>query len=149
MTVDNVTQVLNKIPGDKWEEVMGGVGGLDIPWQLLMEIKRRYSTDTEKNHACADYYVNCHPDAEWEHLTWKLYDKKESASARESKSFMSTGEHTIPLHTCSMATDVLYYTDLNCSYDKAIGTTAALIFLRYPVCDAFYIATGMNLCDFV
>jgi hypothetical protein len=29
MTVDNVTQILNKIPGDKWEEVMA-VAGLEI-----------------------------------------------------------------------------------------------------------------------
>ena len=58
MTVDNVTQILNKIPGDKWEEVMGAYGGgRDIPRPLLKEIQRRYSTDTEKNHACADYYI--------------------------------------------------------------------------------------------
>ena len=96
MTVDNVTQILNKIPGDKWEKVMGVYGGgLDIPKPLLREIQRRYSTDTEKNHACADYYVNCHPEAEWEHLTARLYLKKEFALARETKLFMSTGKNTI------------------------------------------------------
>ena len=88
MTVDNVTQILNKIP-DKMEEVMGGALGLYIPWPLL---KRRYSTDTEKIHTCADYYVNCHPWAEWERLTVILYQTKEFALARESKSFMSTGK---------------------------------------------------------
>ena len=93
--MDNVTQILNKIPGDRWEEVMGG-GGLDIPGPLCEEIQRRYSTDTdlEKNHACADYYVNCHPDAEWRHLTARLYNRNEFALARESKSFMSTGKYT-------------------------------------------------------
>jgi hypothetical protein len=93
MTVDNVTQILNKIPGDKWRRVMGG-GGLGIPWPLREEIQRRCSTDTEKNHACADYYVNCHPEDEWEDLTWSLYYAKEFASARESKSFMSTGKYS-------------------------------------------------------
>jgi hypothetical protein len=93
MTVNNVTQILNKIPGDKWEEVMSGLGGLSIPWPLLKEIQRKYSTDTEKNHACADYYVNYHPDAEWKHLTARLYDKKEFSLVRESKSFMSTGKY--------------------------------------------------------
>jgi hypothetical protein len=88
MTVDNVTQILNKIPGDKWEKVMDG---LDIPRSLCEEIQRRDSTDTEKNHASADYYVNCHPYAEWEHLTTTLYQKEEFALAKESKSFMSTG----------------------------------------------------------
>ena len=91
MTMDNVTQILNKISAGKWERVMDGLG---IPWALLEEIKRRCSIDTEKNHACADYYVNCHPDAEWKHLTTRLYARKEYALARESKSFMSTGKHT-------------------------------------------------------
>ena len=90
MTVDNVTQILNKIPGDKWERVMYG---LAIPDPLLEEIKRRYSTDTEKNHAVADYYVNCHPWAEWERVTVVLYYEKEFTFARESKSFMSTGKY--------------------------------------------------------
>ena len=103
MTVDNVTQILNKIPGDKLEMVMDE-DGLDIPWPLLEEIQRRYSTDTEKNHACADYYVNCHPKAEWEHLTARLYVTKEFALVRESKSFMSTGKNTATTYNCSIAT---------------------------------------------
>ena len=90
MTVDNITQILNKIPAYKMEEVMGGAPGLGIPWPLL---KRRHSTDTKKIHACADYYVNCHPWAEWEPLTVILYQAKEFALARESKSFMSTGNN--------------------------------------------------------
>ena len=88
MTVDNVTQILNKIPGDKWEVVMDGLG---IPRPLLKEIKGRYFTDTETNHAVAYYYVNCHPQAKWEHLSINLYMEDEFQSARESKSFMSTG----------------------------------------------------------
>ena len=91
MTVDNVTQVMDKIEGDKWR-VMGGLG-LDISESLLEEIQRRYLTDTEKIHAGVDYYVNCHPDASWEHLTSGLYVRKEFAAARESKSFMSTGKY--------------------------------------------------------
>ena len=91
MTVDNVSQILNKIPEDKWEEAMD-VGGLDIPEPLHEEIQRRYSTYTEKNHARADYYVNCHPKAEWGHLTRGLYWNKGFTAARESKTFMSTGK---------------------------------------------------------
>jgi hypothetical protein len=91
MTVDNVTQILNKIPGGKWARVMGGIG-LGIPEPLLEE---RYSTDIEKNYACADYYVNCHPDAEWGHLTGVLYYHKKFATTRESKTFMSTGKYFI------------------------------------------------------
>jgi hypothetical protein len=96
MTVDNVTQILNKIPGYKWESVMGG-DGLGIPWALLGEIQMRYSTVAEVNHAYADYYVNYHPEAEWKHLTVELYASEEFALARESKSFMSTGKNTITI----------------------------------------------------
>ena len=67
-------------------------GGLGIPLSLHEEIQRRYSTDTEKNHACADYYVNCHPEAEWKHLTKELYFCSVFTSAKESKSFLSTGK---------------------------------------------------------
>ena len=71
---------------------MGGGVGLGIPEPLLEKIQRRYSTDTEKNHACADYYVNCHSEAEWEHLTTELYFNSAFTAARESKSFLSTGK---------------------------------------------------------
>ena len=110
MTVDNVTQILNKIlwSGDKWEKVMGGL--LDIPESLRVKIHRRYSTDTGKNHACADYYANCHPEAKWEDLIVELYHKKEFALARESKSIMSTGKNstTILYHShCTIPYTVL------------------------------------------
>ena len=67
-------------------------GGLDIPEPLLEEIQRRYSTDIEKNHARADYYVNCHPHAEWEDLSTKLYQMHQFPLAKECKSFMSNGK---------------------------------------------------------
>ena len=98
MTVDNVIQILNKIPKGKWEKVVSVLG---VPWPLM---KKKYSTDNEKNHAIADYYVNCHLQAEWEHLTRRLYMEDEFALARESKSFMSTGKSfhctTIIVTTC-------------------------------------------------
>ena len=89
MTVDNGTQVIDKIEGDKWEVIAEGI----VPRHQREEIKRRYSIDTEKSHACADYYVNHHPDASWKDLTWHLYFRMEFAAARESKSFMSTGKY--------------------------------------------------------
>ena len=91
MTVDNVTQILSKIPGHKWVKVMGDVR-LDIPLALLNEIQRRYSTDTEKTHACADYYVNCHPEAGWEHLSIHLYARRQFAALKEKKSLIPTGK---------------------------------------------------------
>ena len=84
LTVDNVTQVFNKIEGDK-SVVMGG-DDIGIPDSVVER------TDKEKNKSYANYYVNYHPDASWEHLTWRLYWRNELAAARESKSFMSTGK---------------------------------------------------------
>ena len=91
MTVENATQVLNKIEGDKWEVM--GVFGVGIPSPLCEEIKRRHSTDVNQIHACANYFVNYHPHASWQLLTFGLYVYKELAAARESKSFMSTGKY--------------------------------------------------------
>ena len=96
MTVDNVTQIFDKMK-NKWEGMMNGH---IFPQSLLEEIQRRYSTDTKKNHAYADYYVNCHRDASWEDLTVTLYVEEEFAAARESKTFMSTGTYIL-YHICS------------------------------------------------
>ena len=85
LTVDDVTKVMDKIEGD----VMRWLG---IPESLWEEIARRYSTDSEKSRAYADYYVLVHPDASWHHLTKTLH-WKEFTAARESKSFMSTGKY--------------------------------------------------------
>ena len=72
MTVDNVTQVFNKIEGDK-SKVMRSEFGIGIPKSVIEEIERRSSTDTEENKSYANYYVNYHPNASWKHLTRALY----------------------------------------------------------------------------
>ena len=89
LTVDDVTKVMDKIEGGKWKVMWE----LDMPGSLWEEIERRYSTDSEKSRACADCYVHVHPDASWHHLTKTLYEEKEFAAARQSKSFMSTGKY--------------------------------------------------------
>ena len=92
MTVDGVTQVFNKIKGDK-EEVMRSWRGLYIPSPLVDEImERSYSTESKRSCVFADVYVNNHPNPSWEDLTRCMYTLEEFASARESKSFMSTGK---------------------------------------------------------
>ena len=90
MTVDGVTQVFNKIKGDKAKVMRFGL----IPSPLFDEImERSYSTESEKSQAFADVYVDIHPDPSWEHLTRGMYLEEEFASAREFKSFMSTGKY--------------------------------------------------------
>ena len=89
MTVDDVTKVIDKIEGGKWK-VMEELGISKSVWE---KIQWKYSTDSEKNHACADYYVHVCPEASWRHLTNTLYCKDKFTAARESKSFMSTGKY--------------------------------------------------------
>ena len=93
MTVDGVTQVFNKIQGDK-ARVMRSMNGLCIPSLLVGEIMGRiYSSESEKSRAFPDVYVNVHPYSSWECLTGSMYMMEEFASARESKSFTSTGKY--------------------------------------------------------
>ena len=66
---------------------------LGIPESLLREIEKKYSTDSDKSHAYADYYVHIHHNASWEDLTTRLYWEKEFTAARESNSFISTGKY--------------------------------------------------------
>ena len=90
MTVDGVTLVFDKIKGDKVKVMYG----LDIPSPLVDEImERSYSTESEKSRAFTDVYVNICSNSSWEHLTRCMYWTEEFASARESKSFMSTGKY--------------------------------------------------------
>ena len=89
LTVDDVTEVINKIEGDK-VEVMRWLG---VPVSLREEIEKRYSTDSEKSCVYADYYVHVHPDASWKHLTETLCIEGELTAAKESKSHMSTGKY--------------------------------------------------------
>ena len=87
--MDDVTKVIDKIEGGELK-VMWRLG---MPQSLREMIKRRYSTDSEKSRACADFYVRVHPDASWRHLTKTLVEEEEFTAARESKSFMSTGKY--------------------------------------------------------
>ena len=93
MTVDSVTQVFDKIKGDK-AEVMRSFNGLNIPLPLIDEImESSYSTESEMSRAFANVYVNNRPNPSWERLTRGMCRKGEFASAKESKSFMSTGKY--------------------------------------------------------
>ena len=94
MTVDAVTQVMDKMKGNKLKRICSDINGLYMPQPLVDEIYQRgYSTDSEKSRAIANAYVNIHLYASWEHLADRLYMWEEFAAARESKSFMSSGKY--------------------------------------------------------
>ena len=89
MTVDNVSQVMIKT---RDKSKMMDCDGLDIPTSVKEWIKTHNSTDEDQIRQCADYYVNCLPDASWEHLNQRLYFKGEFAAAKKCKTFISTGK---------------------------------------------------------
>ena len=62
-----------------------------IPDQQLEEIYQKYSTEGQRIHACADFYVNCHPDSSWTHLCQSLYLENEVTAVtavRKAKAFI-------------------------------------------------------------
>ena len=85
LTVENVHLVMEKVePTVKmqvWESVTE-IGG------VIMEIKEMYSTDSERETAYVDTYVNCDPWASWENLAKKLYQHQQVAAIEEVRSYL-------------------------------------------------------------
>jgi hypothetical protein len=89
--VENVVGVMEKVAVErrKWVWFNRGI----VPDPQLGEIYQKYSTEEQRIHACADVYVNCHPDCSWTHLCWGLYEANELTAARKAKTFIpQTGE---------------------------------------------------------
>ena len=55
---------------------------------LLEEIYQKYSSEDQRLHACADIYVNCHPEPSWTDLCSRLSYNKEVTAARKAKIFI-------------------------------------------------------------
>ena len=93
LTVENVAGVMEKVAVERREEVWSRQG--IVPRPQLEEINQKYSTEEQKIHACADIYVNCHPDFSWTHLHQRLYKKNEMTAVKKAKTFIpQTGEQT-------------------------------------------------------
>ena len=64
-----------------------------VPNQQLDEIYEKYSTEEQRMHACADFYVNINPESSWKDLCEGLYGMSELTAVRKAKSFIpQTGE---------------------------------------------------------
>ena len=59
-----------------------------VPDTQLEEIYQNYSSEDQRLHACADFYVNCHPKSSWTHLCRRLFNMKEVTAARKAKTFI-------------------------------------------------------------
>ena len=69
---------------DSRKEVWSGL----VPDTLLEEIYQNYSSEDQRLHACADFYVNCHPEPSWTDLCEELFYKKEVTAAGKAKTFI-------------------------------------------------------------
>ena len=94
LTVENVTDVMEKIAEDRRRQV----------WDIVLEIVYGYKEETrvymssmrfttaipvkERRHACSDMYVNCHPDSSWENLTSQLYKEDEMTAVGQAMTFL-------------------------------------------------------------
>ena len=91
MTVENVVGVMENVAVERRKEVW--LRENIVPRPQLVEIYEKYSTEEQRIHACADIYVNCHPQPSWTHLYQRLYDENEMTAARKAKTFVpQTGE---------------------------------------------------------
>ena len=90
-TVENVTGVMESVAVERRKEVWS-ISAI-VPGPQLEEIYRKYSTEERRIHACADFYINCHPWSSWTHLCQGLYVMKEMTAVRKAKTFIpQTGE---------------------------------------------------------
>ena len=94
LTVKNVIEVMENVSLKKRKEVLSEAGIILDP--QLEEIYRKYSTEEQRIHACADIYVNCRPHSSWTYLCHGLCNKNEVTAARKAKTFIpQTGERII------------------------------------------------------
>ena len=108
LTVENMTDVMEKVTEVKRRQVWGTVLRYRKHWQLwrrgpdllppplpsrtdpkiLIKIYSSHSSEKEKTHACSDVYVNCHPESSWEHLTSLLYKNDELSAVDQARPFL-------------------------------------------------------------
>ena len=92
LTVDSLVGVMEKVTSDEgrrrevWEEVLKW--DHTTPYSYLDEVYTKYTSDKEKTHALADFYVNTRPESSWQHLVQTLYAEGELAAAKEAKPFL-------------------------------------------------------------
>ena len=78
--MDSRKEVWSRSKIEVWPEV--------VPDTLLEEIYQNYSSEDQRLHACADFYVNCRPESSWTHLCERLFLMEEVTAARKAKTFI-------------------------------------------------------------
>ena len=91
LTVENAVGVIENVAVERRKLVWSRRD--IVPDLQLEEIYQKYSTEEQRIHACADFYVNCCPDSSWTHLCQRLYGMNEMTAAKKAKTFIpQTGE---------------------------------------------------------
>ena len=86
--MENVTGVMESVAVERRKELWSKWGIVPDPQR-----EEKYSTEEQRIHACADIYVNCHPESSWTHLCQRLYWENEVTAVRKAKTFIpQTGE---------------------------------------------------------
>ena len=91
LNVENVVGVMKNVAVERRKEVWSDRD--IVPYPQREVIYQKYSTEEQRIHACADFYVNCHPGSSWTHLCRGLYWENEMTAAKKAKTFIpQTGE---------------------------------------------------------
>ena len=124
LIVENVVGVMENVAVERRKEVWFKSG--IVPHPQLEKIYQKYSTEEQRIHACADIYVNFHPESSWTHLCERLYWEKEMTAVRKAKPFIpQTGKQW------RQANNRLASTPGPLREEKGPGTHC-LRLLRYP-----------------
>ena len=86
LTVDNVSHIMEKVEPKERQQIMKEVIVENIFDEMCSS--GQYSTALELEAAAVDIYVNCCPDASWEHLAGKLYRHHQVAAVEEVRSYL-------------------------------------------------------------
>ena len=85
LTVENVGQVMEKVEPNVKMKVWESIVYYD---HIIEEIQEKYSTDSEKETAYVNMYVNCDKDASWEEIAENLYQHHQLAAVDEVRSYL-------------------------------------------------------------
>ena len=129
--MENVVEVMEKVAVERRKEVWSWVD--IVPGPQLEEIYQKYSTEEQRIHACADIYVNCHPDSSWTHLCQGLYRRNEMTAARKAKTFIpQTGEGYRVSKWLILRTDAI---TVHVDHESAVDDNLYHIILIRPMSD--------------
>ena len=105
LTVENMNCVMAKVEPKEREKVYWEVRDYDA----MMKIQEQYSTDSEREVAYVDVYVNCDSRSSWQSLAKVLYRRHHVAAVEEVRSYL-------PPRGVSPCTCVVCILQVQCRY---------------------------------